>query len=94
MITKEILDEIQAAYDAGNRADNKMTIYFNYNIIVGEETYGPFYDLVETAAIAMEKNVQSILSSMYYTDNFYDKVSIFNQEFGSRITLLPGAENL
>ncbi len=87
IIDAEKLANIQAAYDAGNLPDNKFHLKYNYDIIVGESEYQIFYDLVEQCALAMEKDSQAILSSMYACTNFQDVLAIFDYEFGSRIEL-------
>ena len=94
MIEAEMLANIQAAYEAGNLPDNKLHVKYNYDIIVLEEQYQIFYSMVEQCAIAMEKDAQAILSSMYACTNFQDVLAIFDYEFGSRIELSSGAENL
>jgi len=94
IVEAEMLANIQAAYDAGNLPDNKFHIKYNYDIIVGEGQYQIFYELVEQCAIAMEKDPQAILSSMYACTNFQDVLAIFDYEFGSRIELTSGAENI
>jgi hypothetical protein len=92
MVTKEELDQIQADYDAGLRADNKLYIRYNESIILGESEYQSFLALVSALALAMEKNEQEIKSSMYAASSFQNMLEIFNQEFGSRIILIAGLE--
>lgn len=87
IVEAETLANIQAAYDAGNLPDNKFRIKYNYNIIVLEGEYQIFYDMVHECAVAMEKDPQAILSSMYACNNFQDVLAIFDYEFGSRIEL-------
>jgi hypothetical protein len=94
MITKEMLDSIQADYDAGLRADNKLVVRYNYDILVTQNQHQIFDQMVLLVAQVMEKDGISILSNMHATGNFYDEIAIFEQEFGSRITLLPGAETV
>ena len=89
IFSKERLDQIQAEYEAGNRSDNKLTLEINYDIIVHQEAHYIFDELVIEIADAMEKNGIEILSAMHTTGNFYDELAIFEQEFGSRITIIP-----
>jgi hypothetical protein len=86
--TKEKLDQIQAEYEAGNRSSNKLTLEINYDIIVNQDSHYIFDELVLEIADAMEKNGTEILSAMHTTGNFYDELAIFEQEFGSRITII------
>jgi hypothetical protein len=93
-VSKEHLDSIQAAYDAGNLPDNKFRIQYNNDIIVGENQCSLLYGVFVDAAEAMEKNVETIMTNVYAINNVYDLLAYFNQEFGSRIILSSGAENL
>ncbi len=92
-ITKHDLDEAQAAFDAGNRETNKFIFYFNDDLIIDLGEIHIFYDWTETAAAAFEVSAQPILSRMYAASSFSEKMAIFEEEFGSRITLLPGAQH-
>ena len=87
--TKEKLDQIQAEYEAGNRSDNKLTLEINYDKIVNQDGHYIFDEFVMEIADAMEKNGTEILSAMHTTGNFYDELAIFEQEFGSRVTIIP-----
>jgi len=94
IVEKERLDFIQAQFDAGYLPDNKLRIAYNDDIIVGQGEYQLFYDLVFDVAEAMEKNGSAIIANMQAAYSFQEILDIFDQEFGSRIILIAGTENL
>ncbi len=94
MITKQMLDDIQTAFEAGDIPDNKIIIRYNYDILINQQQHNLFDDMVLSVAEAMEKDGPWILANMHATGNFGDEIAIFEQEFGSRVTLLPGAETV
>lgn len=89
MITKELLDQVQSLYEAGSLLTNTVNIYYNDYIIGSENNYEHFYQIAEMAASAMEKNVDDIITRMKISSNFQEVLSIFIEEFGSRIIILP-----